>query len=307
MGYNSRSGKTGVKGSHWEGQLMDSRGPLEDVPKAAADLVNSPYKVWYEDFDEVFADNQMELMGWTVTDLGTATSPSNVVLGANRALLINPGTKADSGTMCQFNIRGNAGALGNMHKVMPEIVDVATTFDGVEQFFQVRLGHVATTAATNDNKWMVGIFTTDASAISPTTALPTLSAGGFGFHKGETGAVTCLSTSAAITAAGTACVPAVNHYALTTDATIEWHTYAARIRVIDASAETGVADFWVDGVHRLRIADSLPHDATDTMAFTIGVLNGPATVNITDMYVDYILTGITRPGLTWPYTNGVIY
>ena len=74
--------------------------------------------------------------------------------------------------------------------------------------------------------------------------------------------------------------------------------------MIDASAGTGFADFWYDGVHSLRLA-TVPFDATDTLAFTFAYANGP--VQIQDFQIDYILTGITRPGLTWPYDDGTIY
>jgi len=304
MGYNSRSGKTGVKGSHWEGQLMDSRGPLEDVPKAMTDRANSPYKVWYEDFAEQAADAQIETMGFKVTDINTPTSPTETILPENRALFLNPGSKVDSGIELQFNIPSTAASLGSTFKIMGEFLQTTTLMDGQEIFFQTRIGSVSNSATDNDSKYIIGFFQNDASLLASATGVPSVVAGGgFGFHKGELGAVTCLSTNAAITAAGTACVPAVSELAMTVNVP-NWHVYAARCRVIDADAGTGVTDFWYDNVHRLRLT-TIPFDATDTHSFSIGLLNGPT--QIADMHIDYILTGITRPGLTWPYTNGVIY
>lgn len=304
MSYQSRNGKTGARGSHWQNPLLVSGGPLDDCARGIIDGVDGVYKIWYEDFDEVLLDNQFETVGWTVTDKNTATNPSNVVLGADRAFFLNPGTKADSGTELQFNIPGTAASTSNMHKVCPEIVDTATLFDGQEIFFQTRIGSVSDSATDNDSKYILGFFVNNTDLIDDATGVPGVPAGGgFGFFKSELGVVTAVSTEAAITAVGTALVPAVSELAMTVTVP-NWHTYAARCRIIDASAGTGFTDFWYDGIHRLRLA-TVPHDATDTCSFTIGLLNGPS--QIADMHIDYILTGITRPGLTWPYTDGTIY
>jgi len=278
---------------------------LDDIPRGVADRVVSPYKVWYEDFAEQAADAQIQTMGFTVTAINTPTSATETITGANRALFINPGSKADSGSELQFNIPSTAASLGSTFKICPEITDTATLFDGQEIFFQTRIGSVSDDADANDSKYLLGFFVNDTTLLNSGSGVPSVAAGGgFGFHKGEAGAVTCVSTNAAITAAGTAMVPAVNELDIGTDATVEWHTYAARCRIIDASAGTGVTDFWYDNIHRLRLS-TVPHDATDTCSFTMALLNGPTS--IADWHVDYILTGITRPGLTWPYTNGVIY
>jgi len=304
MSYNSRSGPTGARGSHWKNPLLVSSGPLDDVPRGTVDNALGVYKIYYEDFDEVVLDGQVETMGWTVTAKNTPTAASEVVLGADRALFLNPGSKADSGSELQFNIPGTAASTSNMHRVCPEIVDTATLFDGQEIFFQTRIGSVSDSATDNDSKYIIGFFVNDTDLLTDATGVPSVAAGGgFGFVKSELGAVTAVSTEAAITAAGTALVPAVSELAMTVTVP-NWHTYAARCRIIDASAGTGVTDFWYDGIHRLRLS-TVPHDATDTGSFTIGLLNGPA--QIADMHIDYILTGITRPGLTWPYTDGTIY
>jgi hypothetical protein len=264
----------------------------------------SPYKVYYEDFAEQAADAQIETMGFTVTDINTPTSPQETITGANRALFLNPGSKVDSGIELQFNIPSTGASLGSTFKILPEFLQTDTLMDGQEIFFQTRIGSVSNSAADNDSKYLLGFFVNDATLLGHLTGLPTVAAGGgFGFFKGEDGAVTCVSTNAAITAAGTAMVPAVSELVMTVNVP-NWHTYAARCRVIDASAGTGVTDFWYDNIHRLRLA-TIPFDATDTHSFTMALLNGPT--QIADWHVDYVLTGWTRPGLTWPYTNGVIY
>jgi hypothetical protein len=243
-------------------------------------------------------------VGWQQNDIGSASGASELVIGADLGLHVNPGTAADEGTQLQFKIPSTAASLGSTHRVLPEFISTATLMDNREIFFQVRLGEVATTAASNNNKWMLGIMTDDDAWLNATSGVPAIAAGGgFGFHKGEAGAITGVSTEAAITAAGTAMSPAVNHLALDADATIEWHTYGARCRVIDADAGTGQTDFWVDGTHRLTLT-TVPFDSTEVYSFGVAVANGPATVNVTDLYLDYILTGISRPGLTWPYNTG---
>ncbi len=70
MSHNSRNGKTGVKGTHFQNPVLVGGGPLDDIPRGAADLADSAYKIYYEDFGEQFADGQLATMGWTVTDTG---------------------------------------------------------------------------------------------------------------------------------------------------------------------------------------------------------------------------------------------
>jgi len=301
----SRSGATGVSGTHFEGPLLASKGPLEDAPLGIIDRARSPYKVWYEDFSEQSADAQIETMGFTVTAINTPTAATEVILGADRGLFINPGSKADSGSELQFNIPSTAASLGSTFKIIPEIVSTATLMDNQEIFFQVRMATRSDSATDNDCKWILGWFTNDTTLMNSGTGVPSVAAGGgFGFVKAEAGGVTAVSTSDAITAAGTALSPARTEVALGATATDVWHTYAARMRVIDASAKTGVTDFWYDGKHALTLG-TVSMDSTETYAFTVGVHNGPA--QIADLTIDYILTGITRPGLTWPYTDGTIY
>ena len=222
-------------------------------------------------------------------------------------MFINAGTKNDSGTELQFNgiaISGadNAAEITSF-QILPQFLQTATLFDGKEIFFQTRIGSVSSSTTDNDSKYIIGFFQNDTSLLASATGIPSVIAGGgFGFVKAELGAVTCVSTSDAITAAGTAMSPAVTELVIPTG--ITWHTYAARVRVIDASAKTGFTDFWYDGNHVLRLS-TVPFDATDTHSFSLGLVNGPA--QDADWHVDYILTGWTRPGLTWPYTDGTIY
>jgi hypothetical protein len=280
---------------------------LDDLPLGLIDQGRSPYRVYYEDFRERFADGQAELSGWQSDNLGAGTAATVVRLGADESMLINAGTTADEGQQIQFKIPAVGTALTSTHRVLPEFDSTATLMDNREIFFQTRFGIRAATAASNNCKWAIGIFTDDDELIAPLTGLPAVAAGGgFGFFQGEDGAVTAASTEAAIVAAGTALVPAVDLTALTTDATTEWHTCAARCRVIDADAGTGQTDFWWDGTHRLTLT-TVPFDSTESYSMAFAICNGPAVVNVADMYVDYLITGITRPGLTYPYTDGTVY
>ena len=302
---STRLGGRGVQGVHYKGPILAREGPLEDCPLSVVDGIRSPYKVWYEDFREDKLDAEMALSGWTSTDLGGGAA--TVVTGIDGSLMcvIDLTVTADDGISLQYNIVNAAAATGSGHKILPEFTTAATTFDNREIFFQVRMATNSDSATDNDVKYLLGFFLTDTTILSATTGLPTVAAGGgFGFHKAELGAVTCLSTEAAITAAGTAMVPAVSELVQTPVSTDVWHTYAARVRGIDASAGTGQCDFWYDGVHRLTL-ETIPFDATDEYAFTIAAINGPN--QIADIKIDYILTGATRPGLSYPYTDGTIY
>lgn len=202
------SGRSGarVSGTHFQGPLLSNKGVFDQLPIGAIDNARSPYKIYYEDFAEQAADAQIETMGFTVTAINSPTSATEVITGAQRALLVNPGSKVDSGSELQFNIPSTAASLGSTFKIMPEFTQTTTLMDNQEIFFQVRMGTASDSATANDSKYLLGFFVDDTALMAEATGLPTVAAGGgFGFHKGETGAVTLLSTEAAITAAGTAC------------------------------------------------------------------------------------------------------
>ena len=300
-----------VPGStHYHGPLLGretnqqgSGSVFKDLPLGIVDQIRSPYKVYFEDFKEQLADAQLITMGWTVTDTGGG-SPTEVV-ASDHALVLNCDTGNDDGVEIQFDIPSTAASLGSTHNIIPEMTSTTTLMDGREIFFQVRMGTVPTSATDNDCKYLMGIFEKKTALLTLATGLPDVDAGGgFGFHKGELGGVTLLSTNAAITTAGTAASPAISEIANTISVP-NWHTYAARCRIIDASAGTGQTDFWYDGIYRGTITDTQPFDSTEVYSFTIAAANGPA--EDTDLHIDYILTGITRPGLTYPYTDGTPY
>ena len=201
----------------------------------------------------------------------------------------------------QFNIANASDALITTHQVIPSFTSTATLMDNREMFFQVRMGTSSASATLNDCKYLMGIFENKAVILTVAGGLPAVDAGGgFGFHKGEGGAVTLLSTNAAITTAGQACVPAVSELADTVTV-FNYHTYSARCRIVDASAGTGKTDFWYDGQFVGTITDTQPFDSTETYEFVFACANA---TQATDFRIDYILSGISRPGLTWPYNTG---
>jgi hypothetical protein len=173
--------------------------------------------------------------------------------------------------------------------------------DNRSMIWASRIG-IRTDATLWTAKMLVGWFTVDTSLLVNTDGLPSVAAGGgSGFHMGEDGAMSMLSTNAAIVAAGTACSPAVD-YGTAADLTANeftWIELGLRTTWTDASAGTGSTEFFVDGVSRGTITDTMPMDSTEAYCSTFAIVNGPTgTGEIADLAVDWIYTAVTRPGLT---------
>jgi hypothetical protein len=273
------------------------------VPTGAYDNVHGQYKVWVEEFNVISANAQLDTMGWTNSDLNTATSATELVAAPANYLLINPGSKADSGTELQFKDAVTTGDVSQHHKIMPGWTNTATLFDSRSIFFETRVGYYSDTTAW-DGAVLIGFFVQDTSVLIAADGLPGVPAGGgLGFHVGEGGAVTYLNTDAAITAAGTALSNSAS-WLVGVASTPTWHTLGARIDITDASENTGTTYFYYDGVLVDTVVNTAnqPFDATEAYAFTYAVKNGPARDN--DLCVDYLITGCTRPGLTTSSTSG---
>jgi hypothetical protein len=273
------------------------------VPTGAYDNVHGQYKVWVEEFNVDMADNQLDTMGWTVSDIGTATTPSNTVAAPAHYLLVNPGTKGDSGTELQFKDAVTTGDVTQHHFIMPGWTNTATLFDSRSIFFEARVGYYSDTTAW-DAKALIGFFVQDTTLLHATTGLPIIAAGGgLGFFIGEDGAVSYLNTNAAIVAAGTALSNSAS-WITAVASTPTWHTLGMRCDITDADAFTGTTYVYYDGVLTDTVTNTTaqPFDATDAYAFTLAILNGPARAN--DLCVDYVITGCTRPGLTTASTSG---
>lgn len=301
---------TRVRGAHHEGPILGSdrsiKGLFEDVPLASIDQLRSPYQVYIEDFRHALVDGDLAGAGWTYTNINTATSPTEVVDPETGYLLLNPGTKDDSGSQFQkILLPSQTTYTVPAHDVLGPITSTATLMDGREIFWYARVGFMVATGTTWDGKALIGWYTTDTSLLATAGGLPTVAAGGgFGFHVGEDGIISYNCSPDAITTAGTATSSDIS--TLTTAATPEWYTLGARMRVVDASASTGRADFYVNGALVGTITDTTCMDSTEEFAFSIAILNGDNSI-AHDLVVDHIVTGITRPGLTYPYTDGTNY
>ena len=149
-----------------------------------------------------------------------------------------------------------------------------------------------------------GWITTDTALMTAATGVLDIAAGGgTGFHVGEDGTLGVFSTNAAVTSSTDTGVNVLTDIAAVTAGDFVWYTLGFRTRWLDASAGTGFTDFYVNGNKSVRITDTMPMDSTEAYAITFEYLNGPAGFNM-DMAVDYVVSGLTRPGLPFPYSTG---
>jgi hypothetical protein len=293
-----------VPGTHFQGPLLGSgnsvKGLFDDIPLGSVDQVRSPYTVHVEDFRHAIADGGVAGAGWTLTNINTATLPTEVVDPETGYLLLNPGTKAASGSELQkILLPSQATYVAPAHDVLGPITSTATLMDNKEIFWAARVGLMSDTTAW-DGHFVIGWITTDTSLMSNTTgALSIAAGGGFGFHVGENGSLGYFCSPDAVT---TSTASGTSFLALTTAATPEWVVLGARMRVVDASGSTGTCDFFINGQLAGTINNATCMDSTEEFAFSLGIHNGPARDN--DIAVDWIVSGISRPGMTYPYNTG---
>tara|TARA_R110001583_G_scaffold182357_3_gene340136 strand:- start:14132 stop:14659 length:528 start_codon:yes stop_codon:yes gene_type:complete len=172
--------------------------------------------------------------------------------------------------------------------------------DNKEFFFYARVGFKSDTAAW-DGKAVIGWVVTDTAVMAPATgALTIASGGGMGFHVGEDGVLGYFTGAGAITSTNGS--TSVDITTLDAADTFQWYTLGVRTRFIDASASTGVTDFYVNGNNVATVEDSTTMASTPVYSVTTAILNGPARDS--DMAVDYVVTGMTRSGITYPYDTG---
>jgi hypothetical protein len=302
-----------ISGTHFQGPVLGSNksygGLFVDVPAAAVEAVRSPYQINLEDFNSPIADGDLAASGWTLTAVTSGTGATEVVDAETGYLLLHPGSVDDAGPNIAYNAAPSATTTASPPlNMLGEIDSTATLMDARELFFQYRVGF-STESATGvwQGKAMFGWLTDSTACMAPGTGVPTLKAeGGIGFHIGEDGVLGVFSQTATLTAAPTVTTGTNVLTDLATVAaadTFVWYTLGFRTRWVDASAGTGVTDFYVNGRKTNTITDGLPMDGTGTYATTFEVLNGPAGLEC-DMAIDYIVSGITRPGLTYPYSTG---
>jgi hypothetical protein len=305
-------GRNTVQGSHYQGPILGSnragRGLFSDAPLGIVDKARSPFKIYDEHFTTDAADGDLALRGATVTAINTPTAATEVVTSETGFLLINPGSKADSGTEVQFDVVANGTAANDVApwNLPPLITSTATLMDAREMFFYSRLALTSDSTAF-DGHFIFGWFVKDTSLMTNTTGVPSVATGGgFGFHMSEDGILRRLGSEDAITANGTAVGNGKYDLDSVTAAADNWLTLGARARWVDASAATGQIDYYVNGALVATQVDSLPMDSTETFALTAGIHNGPA--NVVDLKMDNLIFGISRPGLSYPYdASSVIY
>jgi hypothetical protein len=291
-----------IRGTHFQGPVLGSAaskgGLLEDMPIAAVESVRSPYEIHVEDFNIEQADGTLATSGFTVLDIGTADTPTETVDAVNGYLLLNPGVGDDDGTQVKFDIANSANP--NLD-ILGSITSTATLMDQQELFFETRVGFSA-----EGNIWGGKVcfgWITDDDALMATAggALTIADNGGAGFHVAEDGTLGYFSSSAAITTSTDTGINVATDIAAA--AGDVWYTLGFRIKWDDASAGIGSTDFFVNGRKAGSIVNAQPMDDVTEFAVVFEYMNGGATFNI-DLFVDWIISGKTRPGLSRPYTSG---
>jgi hypothetical protein len=283
--------------THYSGPILVGGGVADESPIHTISP-RSNYKTWVEEFKEDVADiAAMETLGWTETAINTPTAATNIVTKETGYLLINPGTKADAGSSLQLNAAPTGAGLATAHQSAGPLTSTTTLMDGRELFFETRIGVSGTTAAW-DAKCIFGWIVTDTALMTGATGVPALATGGgIGFHFGEDGVLSYF-TQATVVGGYTAVDTGLDITTLGAAATIQWYTLGFRARWVDASGGTGVVHFYRDGNLIGTVTDGLPMQSTQTYSVSFEMLTGPALVN--DFYVDYIVTGVSRPGYTIP-------
>ena len=297
-----------TSGTHFQGPILGSgesvKGLFDDVSLGLVDGIRSPYQIQVEDFDYPFADGVLAASGFTLTDIGSASSPSEVVDAATGYLLLNPGTGDDDGSQIAYNTAPTGATTANPElNLLGPITSTATLMDNREMIMYFRVGFSSETT-TWGAKACFGWITTDTGVMTPATgALDIAAGGGTGFHVGEDGTLGVFSTNAAVTSSTDTGTNVLTDIAGVTAGDFVWYTLGFRTKWTDASAGTGSTDFFVNGRKTTTITDTMPMDSTEAYAITFEYLNGAAGYNM-DMAVDYIASGLSRPGITYPYDSG---
>ena len=253
------------------------------------------YQLCFENFDsEVTSITDMETMGWVETDINTATSRAVTVEPENNFLLVDAGTKADSGSSLQLLTDSTATHTNAPHKSIGPMISTATLMDARSMFFFTRVGFAHTVAAWV-SKFLIGWCVTDTSLMSPTTGAPSITTGGgIYFHIGEDADISAVTQTAAAAADTTS----IGTQGTPTSATVvgDWVELGFLWECTDADAATGTAYFYMNGVLVATKTDGMPMTSTQTYGVSIEASNADTTSQNLDVGVDYIITGISGPG-----------
>lgn len=297
-----------INGTHHKKPILVGGGLWDDVPTSIGDQFRSPYKVCVEDWNVAGVDGTLEARGASLSDLNTATAPTETVASSpSPALVISAGVGADSGTqVCFIDAPSGATTASPPFKGIGPITPSANTMNYKEFIFDTRVGFQVAAADWN-SKALIGFGKEDATPLDSGTGEITHSGGFTGFHIREDGTIGYANSVTAITSSTT--IPGYDLSGVLSSSNIVWFKFGFRIRYYGTVSNSEVVtDFYVNNKHVATesgvngaLASTGPHGET------FAVMNG-ATSLLTKLNIDYVATGITRDGLSYPYGDpGDIY
>ena len=297
-------------GTHFAGPLLGSPGgrlnQFAGTNLGVTSNFRGPYAEYLDRFQGVSSITVAEDVGFTETVVGTAASRSVAYDSAQQLLVHNADTVADEGSNLINSAAGTADTIAPYSKLPGVITSTATLMDNREIIFGTRVGFLIGSGTDWSSKWMFGWnLSTDVALMTPSTgAIAIGTGGGVGFHITEAGQINAYIQG---TTAATEFDTGQDMGSLTTTFS-NFLDLGVRVRWIDASAGTGVAQFYVNGqlTNEVSGADTaLPMQSTQGYCLGYELVNGPATADAVDAGYEYLYFGISRPGLTYPYTTGL--
>lgn len=234
-------------------------------------------------------------LNWTVTDVNTSTSPTIVGNSSDGYLLINPGTKADSG----YNLQANVANVIPRDLMQFTSGPNTTLAAGRDIWWGMRFALQSNSTSAWDGKMFAGLAVTDTALMTNTTGALDSLANGIGVHIGETGVIRFVAmrgsaatnltlTQTPTTLAGTALS--------TTFQNDDFHDFTFHAHWNAAAGTTGT-DYvicYLDGVRVGTISgNSILPDLTSVSLYnSIEFENGPT--QLSDLAVGYIVNATKR-------------
>ena len=255
------------------------------------------YTVQSENFnDEVTSATDLETMGWTEADIGTATARGTLNTAGDHYFTVNAGTKADSGVNMQYASVTTAASTSRPHKIITPITATASNMDGRSLFMFARIGFAHTTAVW-DNKLIFGWTLSDTSMMTAATGAQSIGTGGGLYFHFQESAIGPVLFSAQRKAAAASTTEVWTQGAATSATVIgDWIDIGFVATWVDASddADNGTVYAYKDGALVATDSNNLPMTTAAIYAVGIELLNGPATSQNVDMGIDWMVTGVTR-------------
>lgn len=294
-------------GTHWAGPLLGSDktggGIFDDVPFKEWSELRSRWKLRLEDFDEDMASIAVaNQIGWTETAVGVAAGRTMVVDKENGFLNVDADTVANEGTNAQLlGTPSQVTYTNTNHKSIGPITSTTTLMANRSLLFECRINFLQAVGTAWTNKLVIGWMTTDTALMGAVggSLIGTIATGGglffhimpagvvsFGTQKAAFGTLAEVNTSVSVGTLSTTYLPA------------NWLTlgFKAVWGPDPTATNNGYTDFYINNIFRGRVAGQNPMTSTQTYAVTYELINGAAAAPQVDMAIDYILTGITRPG-----------